>query len=191
MATSTTRVKASPRTSSRRCHGGARPPRRASSRPNSNWVARYSRGAARIRTIARRRNGWAGPPTRATPRRSICSARCIAKDGAPQDPERGRDWLARAAAQGHSDALRLLHFFVDVGEDTAVVYEQSGEELKRRAGEGDVEAQYQLALRYETGAWGVPRNDREALKWFTRAAEDAPAPPSGARALSRANDRDG
>ncbi|MHB8534733.1 MAG: tetratricopeptide repeat protein, partial [Sulfuricaulis sp.] len=90
--------------------------------------------------------------------------------GVPQDLERGKHWLARAAAQGNSDAIKLLHFFADVGEDTMGVYESSREQLKKRAAEGDVEAQYQLALRYETGAWDVRKNPAKAIEWFNKAA---------------------
>lgn len=89
----------------------------------------------------------------------------------PQDLQRGRSWLERAAARGHSDALKLLSFLADVGDETSEVHEQTGTELKRRAANGDVEAQYQLALRYETGAWGVRRNSSQALNWFQTAAD--------------------
>jgi len=51
------------------------------------------------------------------------------------------------------------------------VYESSREQLKKRAAEGDVEAQYQPAPRYETGAWDVSKNPAKALEWFNKAAE--------------------
>lgn len=91
--------------------------------------------------------------------------------GVPQDLQRGKDWLERAVARGHSDAIKLLQFLADVGEEASTVHEQTGDELKRRSAAGEVEAQYQLALRYETGAWGVQRDDREALRWFQTAAD--------------------
>ena len=91
--------------------------------------------------------------------------------GVPRDLLRGKDWLQRAAAQGQSDAIRLLHFLADVGAEASDVHEQTGEELKRRAKDGDVEAEYQLALRYEAGVWGVQHDDRQALHWFRDAAE--------------------
>jgi TPR repeat protein len=88
----------------------------------------------------------------------------------PQDLERGKNWLERAAAQGHTDSIKLLNFLVEIGRDTTEVYHQSGDELEKLANEGDLEAQYQLALRYETGAWGVFQDDKKALFWFERAA---------------------
>jgi len=91
--------------------------------------------------------------------------------GIPKDLQRGKSWLQRAAAQGNSDAIKLLHFLADVGEEASEVHEQTGEELRNRAEAGDVEAEYQLALRYETGVWGVERNEREALRWFQDAAD--------------------
>jgi uncharacterized protein len=39
-----------------------------------------------------------------------------------------------------------------------------------------VEAQYQLAIRYETGAWGVRRHPDQALHWFNKAAESGYKP---------------
>jgi TPR repeat protein len=69
-----------------------------------------------------------------------------------------------------------LHFFTDVGEDTMGGYESSREQLKKRADRGDVEAQYQLAIRYETGAWGVRQHPDQALYWFNKAAESGYKP---------------
>jgi TPR repeat protein len=40
--------------------------------------------------------------------------------------------------------------------------------LRAKAEKGDAEAQFDLGLRYVIGA-GVPRNDREAVKWFQKA----------------------
>ena len=56
------------------------------------------------------------------------------------------------------------------------VYESSREQLIKRAARGDVEAQYQLALRYETGAWDVRQNPAKALQWFTKAADSGYKP---------------
>lgn len=90
--------------------------------------------------------------------------------GVPRDLEQSHDWLARAAAQGEGKAIRFLDFFVRMGEDALQGYRQSGPELEARSRQGDSEAQYQLALRYESGAWGVLQDDRKALYWFHGAA---------------------
>ncbi|HEX9171265.1 MAG TPA: hypothetical protein VF861_01240 [Telluria sp.] len=68
------------------------------------------------------------------------------------------------------DAIKLLNFLVEIGEGAAEVREQEGDALRRRASTGDVEAQYQLALRYETGVWGVSQNNKEVMRWFRNAA---------------------
>jgi TPR repeat protein len=69
------------------------------------------------------------------------------------------------------DAIKLLNFLVEIGEGAAEVHEQGGDVLRQRAGAGDIEAQYQLALRYETGVWGVVQDNTEALRWYRTAAE--------------------
>src|SRR4051812_23805636 len=43
-------------------------------------------------------------------------------------------------------------------------------ELKSKAEAGDATAMYWLASRYETG-WGIPQDVKEALRWYTAAAE--------------------
>ncbi len=90
--------------------------------------------------------------------------------GVPKDTLEGKDWLARAAAQGDNEAIRLLSIFVELGEDALQGFRQGGPELQARARSGDSVAQYQLALRYETGAWGLPQNDALALHWFRASA---------------------
>ncbi|MDA9372117.1 sel1 repeat family protein, partial [Porticoccaceae bacterium] len=51
-------------------------------------------------------------------------------------------------------------------------YGQSDEflEMEALAESGDVEAQFDLALMYRNGT-EVPRNDKTAVKWYTKAAE--------------------
>ena len=44
------------------------------------------------------------------------------------------------------------------------------EDLRRRANEGDPEAQYKLGWRYSAGR-DVQQNDEEAVKWLRKAAE--------------------
>lgn len=91
--------------------------------------------------------------------------------GVARDLTRGKGWLERAAAQGNSDAIRFLNFLVDIGEDASLTHSQSREQLKQRAADGDIEAQVQLAMRYETGAWDVLQSDAKALYWFNKAAD--------------------
>jgi hypothetical protein len=43
-------------------------------------------------------------------------------------------------------------------------------ELRKLAGQGDADAQWQMGVRYHNGE-GVPRDDVQAMQWFLRAAE--------------------
>lgn len=92
--------------------------------------------------------------------------------GVPADAALARDWLSQAAAQGHSDAIRLLSLIASVGRQSMATHEQSAEVLLRKAQENDPQAQYELALRYESGVWDVLHDDRKALYWLERAAEN-------------------
>ncbi|MBS1171603.1 MAG: hypothetical protein H6R12_433, partial [Proteobacteria bacterium] len=88
-----------------------------------------------------------------------------------QDLDRGRDWLERAAAQGHSAALEALELVRELGEGALEVYREQGDVLTRRAEDGDIEAQYELGLRYEKGAGGFKRDPAQALHWLNLAAD--------------------
>ena len=48
-------------------------------------------------------------------------------------------------------------------------------DLRARADAGDARAQYLLGGRYSSGWGGVPQDDRQALKWFLRAAKQGHA----------------
>ena len=89
-----------------------------------------------------------------------------------QDRALARDWLDRAAAQGDSDAINLLRALRNVVDTTTMIYHQSAEVLSAKARAGDPQAQYELGLRYESGAWDVTRDEKRALMWLTRAAEN-------------------
>ena len=46
----------------------------------------------------------------------------------------------------------------------------SNDELREKAEQGDVQAQYNLGIMYETGRGG-PQDDAEAVRWYRLAAE--------------------
>jgi GAF domain/Sel1 repeat/PilZ domain len=52
-------------------------------------------------------------------------------------------------------------------------------DLRRRADDGDADAQWQLGVRYHDGA-GVPQDDAQAVQWFQRAAEQGNVAAQGA-----------
>lgn len=92
--------------------------------------------------------------------------------GVAQDAELARDWLSRAAAHGHGAAINLLGIIDQARRLTTMVYRQSADVLRAKAAQGDPHAQYELALRYESGAWDVVKDERKALHWLTQAAEN-------------------
>lgn len=62
-------------------------------------------------------------------------------------------------------SIHLINEFLNPSEPT----EEDIENAKYHAENGDVEAQYHLALMYDTGK-GIPRNPREAEKWYKKAS---------------------
>lgn len=91
-------------------------------------------------------------------------------DAVAQDKLLARDWLDRAARQGHSEALNVLRGLASVVNATTMVYHQSTDALKERAHAGDPQAEYELAMRYQNGAYDVTTDDAKALKWLLSAA---------------------
>ena len=63
---------------------------------------------------------------------------------------------------------------VEYAEDEEEITEQDVEELKKKAEQGDADAQYNLGLCYETGEV-VERDYKEAVKWYKMAAEQGHA----------------
>ena len=55
-------------------------------------------------------------------------------------------------------------------------------EIRKRADEGDAEAQDSLGWCYEFGIGGAPQDDAEAVKWYRLAADQGN--PSGRRILA-------
>ncbi len=110
--------------------------------------------------------------------------------------DEGRRWLNRAAAQGDVQARHALgidspmpdrisdeidrdlgvtqghsllgNIYRLIFGDTAGAASPDG--LKQRALAGDATAQYQLAMRYRDGAWGVDADAKQALGWLQQSA---------------------
>ena len=61
-------------------------------------------------------------------------------------------------------------------------------ELRRRADQGDAEAQFNLGFMYDNGE-GVPQDDQEAVKWYRMAAEQGYAGAQFALGLMYDNDQ--
>jgi uncharacterized protein len=82
--------------------------------------------------------------------------------GVEQDREKAREWLTAAAASGYSLAEGKLARI----EEQESKYEQ----LKSSADNGNVDAQYELAMMYLKGR-GVTTNGRTALRYMQKAAD--------------------
>ncbi len=90
----------------------------------------------------------------------------------PRDESRAQNWLARAVDLGSSKAVKLYSMLKKSVDFTLKVYQESSEVLKRRARDGDAKAQYELGIRYESGAWDVEQDNAAALQWISKAAKN-------------------
>ncbi len=88
----------------------------------------------------------------------------------PYQKEAAKSWLSRAAEQAHSEAINLLAIIDGMLEGSTKTYQQSAEVLIDKAKKGDPQAEYELGLRYESGAWDVNKDNKKALRWITKAA---------------------
>ncbi|RMG38334.1 MAG: sel1 repeat family protein, partial [Gammaproteobacteria bacterium] len=88
------------------------------------------------------------------------------------DQETALDWLRRAAANGHRKAVHLLKVIESWVRAATPLAQERYEALHQRAIENDPHAQYELALRYESGALDVNADPKKALFWFERAARN-------------------
>jgi uncharacterized protein len=91
--------------------------------------------------------------------------------GVAQNKEIADNWLAKSAAQGYEDAIRLIHFMENVGFQIEETFYHRPPDLEKLAQDGDAEAQYQLAMRCETGAYGQKKDSASAIAWFKKAAD--------------------
>lgn len=89
-----------------------------------------------------------------------------------QDKVLAQDWLSRAARSGHTKSINYLAVLKNLFKFTTLDYQQSAEVLIKKAQDGDPQAQYELGLRYESGAWDVNKDDKKALYWLTKAAHN-------------------
>lgn len=67
----------------------------------------------------------------------------------------------------------------DRGSSDQRLQAKSLPELRKLAGQGDAEAQWQMGVRFHNGE-GVPHDDAQAMQWFERAAEQGHVTAQGA-----------
>lgn len=89
----------------------------------------------------------------------------------PKARSEAMSWLELAARQGYQDAVELFHLLVSVGHDLENDFHRHRPNLVRMASDGDVEAQFMLAQRYEHGTSGEKKDMAAAVRWYERAAE--------------------
>lgn len=91
---------------------------------------------------------------------------------AAQDRDLARSWLGRAAANDDNEIIDPVSVINTLLKYTTMVHQQSAGVLKDKAERGDPLTQYELGLRYETGAWAVKKNEKQAFYWLNRAAHN-------------------
>ena len=152
-------------------------------------------GVARDPTAARR--WWRQAALAGNAHAEASLGRALLVDPAGGAHDEGERWLARAAAQGDVRARETLGIdtpapdripdTIDrllgaspgqgfLGNLYRLMFADAGatgsaDALKQRALAGDATVQYQLAMRYRDGAWGVAANPRKALGWLEQSAE--------------------
>lgn len=89
-----------------------------------------------------------------------------------QNQDTAMQWLRRAAANGHMEAVHLLGVIESLVKAATPLTQETYEELHKRALEHDPHAQYELALRYETGAIDVNADPEKAMSWLIKAADN-------------------
>jgi len=92
-----------------------------------------------------------------------------------------KSWIEKAAQQGYGNAVPLLQLIEKIGYLLEEGWYHRLPELHKLAQDGDLEAQYQLAQRYELGVDGLRKDRQAALLWYQRAA--AGGHPLAAKAL--------
>ena len=78
--------------------------------------------------------------------------------------------LAQSASQGFASAVDFIKFMEEVGFEFSESFHSHPVDIHKLAEDGDVNSQYQLATRYESGHL-EKKNDEKALYWFHKAAE--------------------
>ena len=87
-----------------------------------------------------------------------------------------RDWLARAAKRGYERASQLLNLIESIGYSVEEGWHNRVPELAKLAADGDAEAEYQLAQRYEHGGNGTAPDLAHAMRLYEAAANGGHRP---------------
>lgn len=88
-----------------------------------------------------------------------------------KNPALDADPLAQSAERSYADAAQLVQFLETLGYRIKESLYKHPPDLEKLARDGDADAQYQLAIRYETGTHNLPQNWNLALYWFKQSAQ--------------------
>ena len=90
----------------------------------------------------------------------------------PWDKAAAVEWFRMAAEQDHAGAQSKL---ADLLEDSTADLAEAIEWLRRAAEQGDQIAQFNLAVSYEYGVRGFPKDKAAAAEWWRKSAEQGDA----------------
>ena len=80
--------------------------------------------------------------------------------------------LAQSAERGYIDAAQLAQLLEEFGYRLKESLYKRPPDLQKLAQDGDADAQYQLAVHYETGTPDLTQNNGQAVYWLQRAAQN-------------------
>src|SRR4030095_15042242 len=91
-------------------------------------------------------------------------------NGVPKDPAKALEWMKKAAAQNHADALGGVGYFYAKGVAVPEDDREAIEWFRKGAERGSAKAQLNLGLALANGK-GVEKNESEGLRWIDCAAQ--------------------
>lgn len=92
-------------------------------------------------------------------------------DASLKNPGLDANPLAQSAERSYIDATQLLQSLETLGYRIKESLYKHPPDLEKLARDGDADAQYQLAIRYETGTHNLPQNWDLARYWFLQSAQ--------------------
>src|SRR6202035_3547144 len=118
------------------------------------------------------RRGQSRRPDRAEPaRRQICARRERAAARRRQSYLDAQSWYLKAAQQDWPDAQYRLGVMYEKGIGTGKDVAKAVQLYRSAAEHGYAEAQNLMGILYSTGSNGVTEDDKQALDWFQKAAD--------------------